>query len=373
MRRLLLLGCTATLTLAHYTVNVENTNFVIRQPNLLNATDYLFDYNRIRLKYAYTGGSFFVGAIGDRVDYFGYDYIHSPDFKYVSSITPDIPFKTRTDIARFHGNATFLKLHRLYGGYERGAHRVTAGIQKISMGVGRIWTPTDLYNPKNAYAYEPDEVMGVLALDYAYAPTALSVVNAVVSVRRDGTPKYAARYKGYLEVADFGLDLMRSDETVMAGYEVEGNVFATGAEWRSEGGYFKNDPLNTEFFQGILGLDYGFENGMSIAVEGLYSSKTFTYEQLLANAENEIVNNMVLSPLYLGGTLSYDFSLALGGSLLYIESFDEANSRFVAPSLSYTAGDHNLFSIGAMLGLGPQGSEFDHYGQRFYLNWQLSY
>lgn len=354
--------------------NLENTNFLIQQPDIFNTADYRYDYNRLRLSDNYTSDDgYFVTAIGDWINYIGYEYVHSPDFDYVDAIRPDIPFEVRTEMQYYDSGATYLKLHRLYGGYEDDRQRLTVGIQKISMGVGRIWTPTDLYNPKNSYALEPDEVFGVLAADYAYAPSDLSVLNAVVSIRKDRSLKYAARFKGYLEIADVAVDLIRSDDTAMVGYELEGNLADTGAEWRSEGGYFKNDPLDAEFFQGIVGADYGFENGVTWAVEGLYSSKTFTYLQLLENYDSEIINNMVQSYFYAGTTFAYDFSLALSGSLLYIESFNDENSRFVVPTLSYTLGDHNVVSAGAMLNDGSPESEFGQYGQSYFLKWVLSY
>ncbi len=360
--------------LADSTLRVENTNFLLRQPDIYNTTDYTYDYNRLRLRYDYVDDAgFFATAIGDGVNYLGAAYTQSPDFEYVSLVQPDIPFKTATVVHPYNGGAAYAKLHRLYGGVERGRHRVSVGVQKISMGVGRIWTPTDLYNSKNSYALEPDEVFGVLACDYTYALSDLSTLEAVASMRRDHTMKYAGRYKGYLEIADVGIDLIHSVETDMIGYELEGNLFSTGAEWRSEGGWYRNTPMDAEFFQGILGVDYGFENGVNVAVEGLYSSQTFTYEALLANYDSEIINNMVLSPFYLGATLSYDMSLAFSGSLLYIESFNDANSRFVAPVLNYTFNDYNLFSLGAMLNFGSAKSEFGAYGNTGYLKWQFSY
>lgn len=354
-------------------LRIENTNFLLSRPDLHNTKRYAYDYDRLRFTTDATHGKYFLTLIADAVNYLGDAYVKSGDFDYLGLIKPDIPFKTKTERTEYGSGRAYAKLHRLYGGYEDDRQRVTVGIQKISMGVGRIWTPTDLYNPKNAYALEPDEVFGVLAVNYAYAPTELSTLNAVVSMREDRSFKYAARYKGYFSFADMGIDLIRSNDTLMVGYEIEGNVFDTGAEWRSEGGYYRNDPLGAEFFQGILGADYGFENGVTAAVEFLYSSQTFTYVQLLGYYESEIAGNMVLSPLYLGGSLMYDFNLAFSGSLLYIESFNDVNSRFVAPSLTYTLNDHNAFGAGALLGFGPEGSEFRRSGQSYFLKWTLSF
>ncbi|WP_345985398.1 hypothetical protein WCX49_12465 [Sulfurimonas sp. HSL-1656] len=355
------------------TFTIENTNFLLQQHSGLDDTAYTYDYDRLRLSGGWRSGGYFLTGIGDVVNYLGEGYVHSDEFALLDDVRADIPFEVRTEAQHYGPGAAHARIHRLYGGYEDRVQRITAGIQKISMGVGRIWTPTDLYNAKNSYALEPDEVYGVLAATYSYAPSDLSTVTAVVSLRHDRTFKYAARAKGYLSFADVGIDFIRSEDTLMVGYELEGNFFTTGAEWRSEGGYFKSDLLDTEFFQGIAGFDYGFENGITWVVEALYSSETFTYTQLLDNYADELVGNMVQSPFYAGTTFVYDFNLAFSGSFLYIESFDEANSRFVAPSLTYTLNDHNTFTAGMLLGFGSDSSAFGPYGERFYLEWQASY
>jgi len=108
-------------------------------------------------------------------------------------------------------------------------------------------------------------------------------------------------------------------------------------------------------------------------VEALYSSETFSFEQIIEHYDSEIAGNMVQSPFYLGTTLTYDFDLALSGSLLYIESFRADHSRFIAPALTYTVGDHNVLSAGALLNQGNDQSEFGPYGQTFYAKWVLSY
>ncbi len=389
--RWLLLPLLAAAALgADYDYTVTNTNFTIRQattfPGVSPESSYLYNYDRLRLDTTLTEGNFYVKFIGDLVNYYGKSYIDSPDFRYVEMLQPDIPFKTQTGFHDYGNGSVYAKLYRLYGGYEDERQRVTAGIQKITMGVGRIWTPTDLFNPKNSFALEPDETFGVLALVYAYAPSQLSTLRGVVSMNENRTYKYAGTYKAFLEGADAGLNVIYSDETTMVGYEAEGNFFDTGAEWRSEGGYFKNttqcqptiapctqEELSREFFQAIAGFDYGFENGITWTVEGYYSSETFSYEQIIRYYNSEILSNMVQSYGYLGTSLVYDFNLFLGGSLLYIESLNTHSSRFVVPSLTYTLNDHNLFSINAMLNSGSAKSEFGPFGNTFFLKWQLSF
>ncbi|MFT7823234.1 MAG: hypothetical protein ABXS92_00605 [Sulfurimonas sp.] len=373
----------ATLSLSAWEneIRVENSSFILSQAGIPSVDTgeeeerYLYNYDRLRIHDTLTHEGFYAAAIVDLVNYIGSSYIRSPEFGYVEQSKPDIPFDTHTRL-HFYGEdkgAFYGRIHRLYTGYSDEKHHVTLGIQKISMGVGHIWTPTDLYNPKNSFALEPDEVFGVMALSYAYAPSALSTVQAIVSVRENERLKYGFRYKAFLGAAEVGASIIFSDDIRMYGYEIEGDLWDTGAQWRSEGGYYQSDTLDTAFFQGILGVDYAFRNGINWTVEGYYSSDTFTYAEQLAYFNNEMAANLVRSNVYLGSSVSYDFDLAWSGSLLLAGSFEEEASSFAAPSVTYTLNDHHRLRLGGMLYVGSDESEFGTFGNTFYLNWKWNF
>ncbi|MGB5965525.1 MAG: hypothetical protein WBF77_04490 [Sulfurimonadaceae bacterium] len=378
----LLLALAAVTLSADFDYTVSNTNFTISQPSvfLTDEERYLYNYDRLRLRSDYTQNGFFVTFIGDAVNYLGHDYITSPSFQYVKQQESDTPFKTQTSFYDYYEGTVYAKLYRFYGGYEDADNRVIIGLQNITMGVGRIWTPTNLFNPRNTYALEPDETFGVAALSYTRHLSSMTDLTVVASQKADYSFKYAARLKGFLEFGDVAANIVSSDETLMLGYEFEANLAETGVEVRSEGAYIKNSAIRTlqgeervEFVQGIVGADYGFENGITLVGEALYSSQTFDYNEILLNIDSEILPNFVLSYFYLGATVSYAFNLFLDGSLLYIESFNEQNSRFVSPTLTYTLNDYNTFTLGAMLQNGPSGSEFGQFGNTYYFRYALSF
>lgn len=371
------LFCLAALAMSAmaYDFRLENSNFTLSQDDPLHMEDdrYLYNYNRLRLYGTFEHENFFFNLIADGVNYYGKSYVQSDYFNLLSKLEADTPLDLQSNMHDYDNGTLYGKIHRLYGGYEDDVQRLTLGLQKISMGVGRIWTPSDLYNPKNSYALEPDEVFGVLAANYQYAPSDLSQLSMVIAQRSDKSYKYALSFKAFLDAFDLGVNLIHSDDTTMYAYEIEGNFFETGAEWRSEGGWFESKVLETEFFQAIAGFDYAFVNGVTWTLEGYYSSETFEYLELIQNIENEIVSNMVQSPLYLATALDYSFALFLDASLLYIESFDTHQSRFIAPNLTYTLNDANSITLGAMLGFGSKKSEFGQTGDSFYVKWFFSY
>ncbi len=385
---LVILALTAVTLSADFDYTVTNTNFTISQPSVFPGDDarYLYNYDRLRFRGDYTQDNLFVTFIGDGVNYLGHDYVSSTSFEYVKLVESDTPFKTQTTFYDYYEGNVYAKLYRLYAGYEDEQNRVVVGLQNITMGVGRIWTPTNLFNPRNTYALEPDETFGVAAISYTRHITETSDITIVASQKADYSFKYAATYKAFFEYADFGADIVSSDETFMVGYELEANLGDTGVEVRSEGAYIRNNDLivanldtntshkeDVEFFQGIVGADYGFENGITVVAEALYSSEKFAYNEIIPNINSEILPNLVLSNFYLGGTVSYTFTLFLDGSLTYIESFNEQNSRFVSPTLTYTLDDYNTFTLGAMLQNGPSGSEFGTFEDTYYFRYALSF
>ncbi len=381
LKIVLFLVLIAKILWADFEYRVDNTNFTISQGSIAPNVDktYVYNYDRLRFRGDYTKDNFFATIIGDGVNYYGHDYVSSNDFKYVQLLKSDTPFKTQTSFHDYYEGSIYAKLYRLYGGYEDNENRVVLGLQNISMGVGRIWTPTNLFNPKNIYALEPDETFGVAALSYTRHIDDTSHISVVASQKADHSFKYGARYKAFLDFADFAIDALSSDETKMLGFELEGNLFESGVELRSEGAYIKN-TLNTlastedkEFFQAIVGADYGFVNGVTLVAEALYSSDSFSYEEILLNYDSEILSNLVYSKLYTALSLTYTFNIFLDASLLYIESFNDENSRFISPTITYTLNDYNTFVIGAMIQNGSNDSEFGMFENSYYFKWAISF
>ncbi|MEA3491400.1 MAG: hypothetical protein U9R27_05820 [Campylobacterota bacterium] len=365
----------------------ENTNFTLSQASFVPYEDinYLYNYDRMRLRSDWKDGHYFVTAIGDVVNYLGREYVASTSFGYISQIRSDTPFKTESSFYDYKEGMIYAKLYRLYGGYDDAKNRIVAGLQNITMGVGRIWTPTNLFNPRNTYALEPDETFGVAALSYTRYLSETSQLSVVASQREDNSFKYAVRYKMSLSETDIALSAIRSNKTDMIGYAIEGDLGDTGIEWRSEGAFIKSS-LNSgtsmledekKLFQGIIGADYAFQSGLNLTVEALYSSETFSYEEIAANIDTQLVSHLHMSHLYFGTTIYYDFTIYLSGSLLYIESFGsgelDENSRFISPALTYTLNDNNAFVLGAMIQNGSNQSEFGMIGNTYYLKYTLSF
>lgn len=367
-----ILSLLTTVLYGDFDYKVENTNITLSQNSSVQNENktYVHNYNRLRFLGDYTNENYFSTIIADSVNYMGHNYIKSDTFKFFKQIHSDTSFKTQTNFKDYGDGAIYAKLYRLYGGYEDNNNKLVLGLQNISMGVGRIWSPTNLFNHNNVYAIEPDEVFGVNAISYTRYLDDTSHARAVISQKRNHSLKYAFSYKTAFDFAEIGINFIKSNETKMIGYEIEANLGNTGIEVRSEGAYINN---NKDFFQSMVGGDYGFENGVIVAVEVLYSSKGFSYQDITSNANSEILANLVSSKLYTGLSASYNFNIFLDASLLYIESFDSKNSRFISPSITYILNDINSFVLGSMIYDGDSSSEFGSLDNIYYFKWALSF
>lgn len=352
-------------------ITFENSNFTLSAPVDATKESTVYNYNRFRVTASLNQDNWFFTSIGDVENYLGSEMIESSSYIASRQAEPDTPFSTKTRANNYGGGEFSAKLYRLYGGYVDAKHRVSLGLQKISMGVGRIWNPTDMFNPKNPLALEPDEVYGAYSLLYTYALSDLSQITAVVAQRKDHSFKYAGRIKGYVKVADVALNVVSSNDASMVGYEIEGELFSSGVELRTEGGWFEDKLLKEEFFQGIIGADYTFENSLSLTGEWLYSSKSFNRQSLFPLSV-ALPNNLMQSKAYAGASIGYEFDALLYGTITSITSADDG-SFYVAPSLRYSLDDDMSLLVGAMLYGGSSDSEFGDIGQTYYINFKVTF
>jgi len=368
-----LLCLAVPLIAIEHDITVENTNYTISKTPFLDDERTLYNYNRLRLTDNIKEGNWFANIIADIDNYYGEEYIESFEYQFLRTIKADTPFGIETNAKNYGNGEVFGRLHRFSVGYTDAKHRAVFGLQKITMGVGRIWTPTDLFNPRNPLALEPDQIYGNFAFSYAYAFGGLSEIMGVVAKRDDSSYKYAGRIKTNVSIGDIALDIYSGDDAEMIAYEIEGNLFDTGIEWRSEGGYYNDKLLDKEFYQMILGADYGFVNGVTVMGEWLHSSKTYSANEILLLQNSSLSNNRHVSSDYLGASAYYDFSLLINGALSMIYSVDDKSS-FISPVVEYSLSDDASIALGAMIYTGNEQSEFGSIdGNTYYLRLKATY
>ncbi len=247
-------------------------------------------------------------------------YLTFQDNEYENSIVKLIV--DNENIYNYKTNSSDNKssIYRAYFKYTNDKHLLSMGLQRVPLGVGSIWNPLDIFNPIDSTTIEPNHREGVESLRYEYAINSLS--NLDIAFSKD---KSSLKIKSYLDFADFALIVLHNDKLnqTILGYEVQGDLYETGVELKSEGGYFKDKELNENFISYIIGAQYGFENSLILSSEYYTNTKT--------NLKN------------LGITLSYTISSVININLLNISNIKD-NSYLISPTLEYSLADDIVLS-----------------------------
>jgi hypothetical protein len=301
-------------------LNIENTHLAIYG----EATKYT-GFNRIRLE----------GNV---------ESIEKPELTGKIIIDNETIFNEETSSLR-----NTIDFYRGFISYIGEEHSFYFGRQRIPFGVGRIWTPVDIFNPLDSTTIEPDEREGTDSLRYEYSLNELSQIDITLS--RD---KGAFRVKGFLEYGDVALIALYDNETDtnIIGWELEGEFLETGIEVRSEGGIFFNKRENTHNTEIIIGAEYGFPGSLTFLAE-------YYYDELL-NTDR------------IGMTISYQATPLLMFSLLNIFNLTDG-STFTTPGFNYSLSDEMTLSGGILLYNGSTGDEFGLDSDLVFLNWFIHF
>jgi len=238
-----------------------------------------------------------------------------------------------------------LSIYRAYLSYRGEKTLLVAGKQRIPFGVGRIWNPIDVFNPIDATAIEPDEREGTDALRGEYSLGALAIADATVA-----SEKAAARVKGYLDFADCAI-VVEADNTtdlVITGWELEGELWDTGIEARSEGGVFYDRQAEESSLNLIVGAEYGFANSLDLTVEYLYAGLP---------GDTEI-----------GLSAGYQLNMLTYLSCLVIINLRD-ESFFLAPAVEYSLSDEMTLNLGYSARQGDALTEFGEGDDTLWLKW----
>lgn len=258
---------------------------------------------------------------------------YSPDSTYPLNGILEIDYHS-TYLFRDDSSDHDIEIYRGYVEYQGEKVNVKAGKQRMPFGVGRIWNPTDIFNPIDITSPEPQEREGTDSILLEYTPTALSSFDAVLADQRS-----AYRFKTYYKEFDIGALFITDDENdiLVLGWEFEGQLLRSGIDIRSEGGYFNRKEDDESYVNFILGAEYGFPYGISLLIE--YNYDDFTHIDQFAS---RIFAQ--LTPL-------------LHGSVLAIFSLDD-HSRLFSTGLEYSLSDEMNLHCGVFIYTGDKGELF---------------
>lgn len=243
---------------------------------------------------------------------------------------------------------------------------LTFGRQIVSQGSGRIWQPTDRFNPINPANFSKIERDGADAFAFKYYLGNFSDLEFVYNFRemwKDGNA--AVRYRS--KTGEYNYSIMSGffDHRICAGADFAGNLFGAGVRGEALFSASKSD-LNSNFTNAILGIDYQFTEELYALLEfnrnGEGASDKSDYDVLRA-FKGEIQN---VGRHYAASQINYKFNPLLNITATTMSNLDDG-SGFVGGFLQYSAFDNLNLTAGSMVFYGDKYDEYWYYSTAYYL------
>lgn len=258
---------------------------------------------------------------------------------------------------------------RLYfrQGFRNG--NIIIGRQRIAWGVGRVWSPIDLFNPINPANYSKIEKDGADAVSFTYSFGNFTDLNLVYNPQDKLKSSNAGfRFRTNFDEYDLAVVGGQFDNRFVAGGDFAGNFFDAGI--RGEG-IISMDKynLNDNFVRFIFGMDNQFTSKLYGMFEyqfnGEGSSNKYSYD-LLGLLDGRIIN---LSRNYLFISGSFQVTPLFTATVAENANLNDG-SGFFNLSGSYSLSDNSTLNMGALLSYGRRFSEYWYYPSSLYLQGQ---
>ncbi|MBN1633806.1 MAG: hypothetical protein JW917_06550 [Ignavibacteria bacterium] len=257
-------------------------------------------------------------------------------------------------------------IDRLYLKQDFGNFTIVAGRQRISWGTGRIWNPTDLFNPINPAFYYVTEKTGADAVSFKYAFANFTDLNIVFNPQEKiRNSNYGFRFRTNYHYYDLSLMGGYFDKRVIAGLDFAGNLFDAGI--RGEGIISaKNDDLKDNFIKFIIGIDNQFTSKLYVLIEYHYNGEgknekdLYEFTRLYKGEIQNIAKN------YICLSANYQVFPLLFVTLTEISNLND-ESGFLNISASLSATENLTTGLGFQFAYGKEKSEYYYYPHSLYL------
>lgn len=354
-------------------VSASATNLTFRTRD---STEDVILTNLARLRLTSRGTFDVPGALdtGDLSWYAVYDHevlagglVESADFAALAAI----PEPTRLDLegeVATSGSARWRhRLYRATAEFDWGGGVVRLGRQRVAWGSGRIWNPTDRFNPIAPLALEPAEKIGVdaAAATLRIPPfAALQLVAGPGDGDRNVTRKLALRWRDTVAETDYALLAGRIGDEDVIGIDLTTNLYGGGARieaaqsWPDVGRDFQqisggyDITLTHDLFpSGLYVLFEYFYNGAAdgSAVSAIPSDRLETRRRNFAgfSAGTDLTPLWRLDGLVLADLEKHSYALAPALTWSAAEDIEAVFAlQFFAgdPASEYGDGEHILFT-----------------------------
>lgn len=257
-------------------------------------------------------------------------------------------------------------IDRLYfrQGFDWG--NIIAGRQRISWGTGRVWNPTDLFNPINPANFSKIEKDGADALSLTYYLGDFTDFNLVYNPQDKFRENNAAfRFRTNYATYDLAVIGGYFDRRYVAGFDFAGNLWVAGIRGEGIISMNKND-LSDNYTKLVLGIDNQFTPKLYAMIEYQFNGEGVTdkYSYDLKRLVNGKIINLNRNYLFISS--NYLFTPLLTGTISNNLDINDG-SGFVSLSLSYSVTANSSLTFGNLITYGKEFTEYSYYQNSAYL------
>ena len=257
-------------------------------------------------------------------------------------------------------------IDRLYFDQDFSFGTLVVGRQRISWGTGRVWNPTDIFNPINPANFGKIEKDGADAASMKFYLGQLTDVQLVYNAEYHFKySDFAARFRTNIEGYDFAVMGGYVDNRVDFGGDFAGDVGGAGIRGEM---LTSTDALdNGDYYvKWILGTDYQFTDKLYGMIEYYHNGQGALDKSRydLSGLFNGTILNLAKDYLAISG--SYQLTPLLTVTISSNENFNDGSGYF-AGSLSYSTSDNSSIAVGTLYTYGRELAEYWYYPKDYYL------
>lgn len=248
---------------------------------------------------------------------------------------------------------------------EEYAAEFVLGRQVISWGTGRIWQPTDMFNPinpANFSKFEKDGADAFSAKVFLGDFTDLELVYNFRETWKQGN--YAARFRTNFNEYDVSLMSGYFDDKAIIGGDFAGNFFDAGFRGEFIYSFHDKDP-DSNYVRAVLGLDYQFSSKLYSLIEFKYNGEGTTCR--LCYQFDKLFRGEIMNVGKYYGIIQSTYEMH---PLVKLTASNLTNigdgSGYAGLACAYSADDNLSFSLGGMLFYGGAVSEYRNFPTAIY-------
>jgi hypothetical protein len=258
-------------------------------------------------------------------------------------------------------------LYRAYLDYRGDNLEVLLGRQQIPWGIGKFWTPTDVFNPYDPFSLEKQERLGSDAINIRYAPRdglQTELVYAPQSKERDS--RAGLRLRFYSDIQEVGVIAVQKQEDKVIGLHFMRNIYKAGL--RSEA-TFTDAHDEPDYFRFMVNIDYTFANSLYLLGEYFYNGQGRRDKNTYQRLRRTLGQIDFLGEDLFGLIIGYDLTPLIRTDNYFIFNLLDG-SVFINPEVSWSLLKNSELLAGGQFFSGNTSSEFGSYKDLFYLRWK---